>query len=88
MSVLVVTKSTGEALIGILRDPTEARVEFGGLDRDDREWFPATGNEGMQLEWEDSFMTRYNYVYVHCVCMMYMYMCTCTYMYVTVHVYL
>ena len=82
MSVLVVTKSTGEALIGILRDPTEARVEFGGLDRDDREWFLATGNEGMKLEWEDSFITRYNYVhvYVHCVCMMY------NYVYMHVHV--
>ena len=64
MSVMVVTKSTGEALVGILRYPTEARVEFGGLDKE-VEWLPANGNEGMKLEWEDSFITRYT---VHCTC--------------------
>ena len=58
MSVLVVTKSTGEALTGILKDNPEARVEFGGHDKQ-VEWLPAV--EPAKLEWESSGITRYMY---------------------------
>ena len=56
-SVLVVTKSTGEALTAILKDNPEARVEFGGQDKQ-LEWLPAV--EPAKLEWENSGITRYN----------------------------
>ena len=68
MSVLVITKSTGEALTTVMRDPIEAKVEFGGHDRQ-LEWLPAVdaSKPGMKLEWEDSCIMRYMYSSNSCV---------------------
>ena len=68
MSVLIVTKSTGEALVSVLCDPTQIRVEFKGHN-DGRSAENLWGEEDMmtpmatspikKLEWEDSDIIRY-----------------------------
>ena len=59
--VLVVTKSTGEALSSLVREGLEARVEFGGTDEEGGGGWVVEGGVGNTLplevpqkpEWED-----------------------------------
>ena len=61
--VLVVTKSTGESLDAVLRDPTEVRVEFdteagGGGEGQWETIAVGKEDEEMKLEWEDPRIMR------------------------------
>ena len=67
MPVLVVTKSTGDALCTLLKDTAEVRVECEGEGGEGGEgvWSKETPGrddhlrpEGVKLEWDDSCITR------------------------------
>ena len=72
LPVLVVTKSTGEALVSLARDFSEARVVFGGTDELGEGQWVVEGDvrNRMPLEWENS-ITRSVCIYtserVYCV---------------------